>query len=152
MFTLCLDTSVLSAYFDDREQERKNFTQQWWHYELPKYRVYLTAVTLAEIHRNRSTIKERMLKLIEDFMELPVENAIEEIVEYYISKGLATKKHLADVTQIAYCVVHKIDFLATWNCQELANAHRKRRLRSLNAEVGWFTPEIATPYELIQEG
>ena len=142
---------MISAYFDDREQERRKFTQEWWRYELPRYKTYITAITLAEIKRSKSVLRGRMFHLVEGLTELPIESEIEETAEYYIRKGLVTRNHIADVTQIAYCVVHKIDFLATWNCEELANAHRKRRLRSLNSEMGWFTPEIATPYELVQE-
>jgi hypothetical protein len=43
----------------------------------------------------------------------------------------------------------KCDFLATWNCRNLANANKFGHIRRVNAMLGLFVPVLATPLELL---
>ncbi len=95
--SLYLDTSVSSAYYDEREMWRLEYTREWWRNEIPK-------------------------------------------------------SYFPDALHISFASFYKIDFLITWNCKHLADAHRRKRVRLFNASAGLFVPEIVTPMELVKEG
>ena len=40
--------------------------------------------------------------------------------------------------------------LAPWNCEHLAQAHRRRKIRLFNTSAGLFVPDIITPMELVE--
>lgn len=42
--------------------------------------------------------------------------------------------------------------MITWNCEHLAEAHRRRRIRLFNTYAGLFVSEIVTPMELVVGG
>jgi hypothetical protein len=56
-----------------------------------------------------------------------------------------------DALHLAYASFHKIDFLLTWNCNHLANANKRKHIRTINARLNLATPEIITPLELFSE-
>ena len=47
--SLCLDTSVPSAYYDKRAKERKGATIKFWKEVLPHYQVYVSEITVKEL-------------------------------------------------------------------------------------------------------
>jgi len=47
--SLYLDTSVPSAYFDERVKERQGATIKFWNEVLPHYKVYVSETTVKEL-------------------------------------------------------------------------------------------------------
>ena len=47
--TLYLDTSVPSAYFDERTRERRQATEKFWMETLPRYQACVSEITLEEL-------------------------------------------------------------------------------------------------------
>ena len=39
--------------------------------------------------------------------------------------------------------------LVTWNCQHIANANKFPHIRRINALLGYATPQLVTPLELL---
>lgn len=148
-----LDTSVPSAYYDDRVQWRLEFTREWWKCELPKYAVFISEVVIAEIRRTEEAMrKKELLELVKEFNELVLSPEIEEIAKGYIEQGVIPQAHFPDALHVALTSFHKIDFLTTWNCEHLAQAYRRRKIRLFNTSAGLFVPEIITPMELVGGG
>jgi hypothetical protein len=71
------------------------------------------------------------------------------------TKLIATKAIPAsepeDALHIALAVVHKFDFVASWNFAHLVGATAKLRLVKHIANLGYVPPIIATPEELMEE-
>jgi hypothetical protein len=44
-----LDTTVPSAYFDDRAPDRQNLTKQFWSEILPEFEPMISTIVLSEI-------------------------------------------------------------------------------------------------------
>jgi len=44
-----IDTSVPSAYYDDRVLWRMEYTRKWWHEELVRYHAVISPAVIAEI-------------------------------------------------------------------------------------------------------
>lgn len=151
--TLYLDTSVPSAYYDERVKWRLEHTRQWWEDELPKYDVFISEVVLTEIRGTENPIRRNeLLELVKGFSEIKLISKIEEIANGYVNQKVIPRSHFPDALHIALASFYKIDFLITWNCEHLAEAHRRRRVRLFNTSAGLFVPEIMTPMELVGGG
>jgi len=74
---------------------------------------------------------------------VPVDEAIEEIVEAYISHHVMPRDPLGDALHLALASYNKFDHLLTWNCDQLANANRFGHIRRINAILGLHTPNLA---------
>jgi predicted nucleic acid-binding protein len=150
-----LDSSVPSAYFDTRVPWRMEYTQQWWHEELPKYTMFISTIVIVEIQRTKDeNRRDDLLRLVLDFPQLELSNEIEDIARGYVNHKIIPPSAFADAIHIAIASFYKIDFLVTWNCEHLAEAHRRRKIRLFNTIAGLYVPEIGTPMELkiSQEG
>lgn len=147
--SIYLDSSVPSAYFDQRVSWRMEYTREWWRDALKEYRAYISPTVLVEITRTQDhSIREQLLQLVLNIPQLELTETIEQIATGYIHQNILPPTAFADALHVATASYHKIDFLVTWNCQHLAEAHRRRQVRLLNTMAGLFAPEIVTPMEL----
>ena len=151
--TVYLDASVPSAYYDERVAWRHEYTREWRKEELPKYDVFISEVVIAEImETEESRRKDELLEFVKEFSELKLSSEIEEIAKGYVNQGVIPQSQLPDALHVAIASFYKIDFLVTWNCKHLAEAHRRRRVRLFNTSAGLFVPDILTPLELSKGG
>lgn len=151
--SLYLDSSVPSAYYDARVEWRMNFTRQWWQTELPKYEQYISGLVIAEIMRTENVIRRQELsELVADFSRLDIVEELNDIAQGYIERHILPPKSFDDALHIAVASFYKIDFLVTWNCAHIAEAHKRKQIRLFNTSAGLFVPEIVTPMELLRGG
>ncbi|MGH7406798.1 MAG: PIN domain-containing protein, partial [Candidatus Methylomirabilales bacterium] len=69
---LYLDTSIPSAYWDDREPARMARTREFWQ-QVPAYDVYVSAMTIDEVSRHPDKVRRTdLLDLLRPFTVLPV--------------------------------------------------------------------------------
>jgi len=54
-----------------------------------------------------------------------------------------------DATHLAFAIVHRVDYLLTWNCVHLANAQLQKTLFEYCAYHKIHSPVICTPESLI---
>ncbi len=95
--------------------------------------------------------KDKILKFISDIEVLQFDDEIIEVAQVYLKNYVMPQKLAGDAIHLAYASTSKIDFLLTWNCNHLANANKRQRIRIINARLGLFVPEIVTPLELFTE-
>lgn len=50
-----------------------------------------------------------------------------------------------DAVHVAASVVHRMDYLLTWNVKHLANPNKLSHLRTICRRVGLAIPELVTP-------
>ena len=147
--TLYLDSSVPSAYFDERTLWRMKETQEWWHHELPQYEVFISTVVILEINNTRNeNRREQLLNLVAHFPQYSLSTDIEQIAQGYLNQKIIPQSSSPDALHIAIASFYKIDFLATWNCKHLAEGHRRKQIKLFNTAAGLYVPEIVTPIEL----
>ncbi len=69
---LYLDTSVFSAFYDERAPERQRLTRQFWD-GLREYEVLCSYLVLEELGRvGDSTLREKLIELTQECQVLPV--------------------------------------------------------------------------------
>lgn len=152
MESIYLDTSVPSAYYDEREPWRMDLTRRWWKGELIHYQVVVSPVTIEELSRIPDLSKRKeLLDLVEEFEVLNPTKEVEQLAAGYIQSGIVSKKFLGDAFHFAFASIYKIDYLVTWNIGHLANVHKQRMIRLFNTSAGLFVPQIVTPEFFTEE-
>jgi hypothetical protein len=73
------------------------------------------------------------------------------LAESIMKSGILPPKAARDAAHVALAAVHGIEYLLTWNCRHLANAHISHRISLLCDAAGLQIPIICTPDQLMEE-
>ena len=148
-----LDTSVPSAYFDNRWPDRMDLTRKFWT-RLDDYAVFVSAVAYEEIRRMKDKYPEKeasLLTLIEGIPVLPTTPEIERLADLYLSHGIIPVAHVEDALRLATATLNGADYLISWNFRHLVNVRTREKASALNALYGHPVVGIITPPELTGE-
>ena len=147
--TLYLDTSVPSAYYDDRVKERQKATIKFWKEVLPDYQVYISKITLEELEDTKDgTLRRKFRKLIKDFKVLKTNKKVRDLARAYIENGLFPEKYFDDAHHVAIASFYEISYIVSWNFEHLVNIKTRRLVKSINILEGYREIEIVSPQEL----
>ncbi len=149
--TVYLDTTVPSYYVDERKEVWLHIqrTRRWWNFERRHYEVYISEFVIVELEEGKYPGRAKALSLVRRLPRLAVDSDIKEIASVYLAHRLMPSTDVRDALHLAIASRYKIDYLLTWNCAHLANAHKRRHIRVINTRLGIWTPEIVTPLELV---
>jgi len=78
--SLYLDTSVPSAYYDERAKERMEVTIKFWKEVLPHYKTYVSEITVKELEdTKKETLRRKFRNLIKGFKVLKEKKVIRDL-------------------------------------------------------------------------
>ena len=148
-----VETTIPSFYHEERPAPdivaRREWARLWWDDAPARYELVTSPAVLDELARGAPERSEKWLSLVRTLPLLPVESAITEIVQVYITHKLMPTDPGGDALHLALASYHKCDFLVTWNCRHLANANKFGHIRRVNTMLGLFSPALVTPLELL---
>ena len=122
--TLYLDTSVVSAYYDDKAKERQEATTRFWEEIIPLYQVCVSEITIEEICDTKEEAQRKKLKgLVGKFKVLEVNEKIKDLAETYVKEGVFPGKYLDDSLHVAVASFYEIPYLISWNFKQIGRAH-----------------------------
>jgi predicted nucleic acid-binding protein len=107
---------------------------------------------LTELNRGNYPHKADILRLVEELSILKAPDEIDNFVQVYVEQNVMPSRDLGDAFHLVMASYHKIDFLLTWNCKNLANAGKYNLIRLVNMQLGLFVPQIVTPEQLFERG
>ena len=142
-----LDTSVISALFDERTLERLSMTSEFWS-KLNDYEVFVSELVLEELSRTNEQVRDRMLFSIKDFTVLNVSKQAEELAQIYLKQGIFPEKYFDDALHVALASVNQIGILASWNFTHLVKLKTRRMVSVVNLAENIMPVEIISPPEL----
>jgi len=149
MESLYLDTSVPSAYFDDRTKERQEATIKFWKSVLPNYKVYISEITIDELDNTKDeNLRMKLKELIKDFEILKTNNPINHLARAYIDNNIFSQKYIDDALHVAVASYYGINYLISWNFEHLVKVKTRRLVNSVNILKGFGEIEIISPQEL----
>jgi len=154
--SIYLETSVISYYTARRSRDissiyHQDITRSWWESYRHNYTVYISAAVIDEIRRGDTEAANQRLKSVDEFVLLPILPECEQLAFRYARDLKLPAKALYDALHIAIATVHEVEYLVTWNCAHIANAHIRRGLQQINESEGRPSPVICTPEELLQD-
>ncbi|NJM38341.1 MAG: type II toxin-antitoxin system VapC family toxin [Akkermansiaceae bacterium] len=77
--------------------------------------------------------------------ELDVTSGVQSLADSIVELLQLTQKAQMDATHVAFAVVHRMDYLLTWNCTHLANATLQKTLFEYCSYHHLHMPVICTP-------
>jgi len=144
-----LDTSVISALFDEKNPERKALTEAFFK-QLGTFEVFISEITVAEAERTPDVkLRRKMKEIISQFSMLPSTDDVERLAKEYIRREAVPEGYPEDAYHIAIAVIHEIEYLLSWNFKHLVRKKTRDVVRMANTENNLRLIEIITPAELL---
>jgi len=144
-----VDTSVISALFDERNPERRRLTEMFFG-SVQDMGLYLSEITITELERTPDLVKRRRMRdEIPRYTVLAVTEDIKDLANDYILHGAVPERYREDAYHIAIAVSNDMDFLLSWNFDHIVRRRTKDIVRMVNSLHGIGQVEILTPAELL---
>jgi hypothetical protein len=149
-----VETSVLSYLAawpsrDLRMAAHQEATHEWWAVARSECECFISDAVTDESRRGDPDAVARREGFAGDLPVLALTAEVGRLAELYRAELALPVDRLADLTHVAFAVVHELDYLVTWNCAHIANELLVRRLVEINARLGRATPFIVTPEEFL---
>lgn len=125
-------------------------THDWWENERSRFRLYTSIFTLDEAGRGDASAAARRLTYLRDVPELDIPPELPRIEGDLIRLFQLPKRAATDASHLGLAVLHRMDYLLTWNCTHLANASLQKELMEYCMYHNLHVPIICTPETLIQ--
>jgi predicted nucleic acid-binding protein len=148
-----LDTSIVSALFDERTPERQSETKRFWRLlQSGKYDVCISKVTISEIERCSDQLQEKMFKALNvlELDELNETVVALNLVKQYLSFGVLTEKSRDDCRHIAIASLAGCHYITSWNFKHFLNVRTIERVQALNKMLGLGEINILPPSMLLE--
>lgn len=149
-----VETSIPSFYFETRpeakNQARRNWTREWWDLARWQNELVSSLWVIRELEDTPEPKRTECMSLMEDVRLLQTTPEIDSLVEFYIENKVMPADADGDARHLAVATFWKCDILASWNCKHIANANKVGHIRHVNAKLGYDTPLLVTPYELLE--
>ena len=142
-----LDTSVISALFDERTPERLALTKVAWE-RLVDCDVFISETVLDELKNTSPLLRDKMLAVVSDFTILPISNSAKNLAGLYIEQGIFPAKYLDDALHVALASTNQISILLSWNFTHLVKIKTRRMVGLINSAQNYIPVEIISPPEL----
>jgi predicted nucleic acid-binding protein len=143
-----LDTSVLSAYYDDRAPDRQAQTEEFWK-RLGEFDTATSELSREEIAQTPDATRRRMLlKLLNELTIYPITEEMKDLGRQYIASGVFSLIMLNDALHVAAASLSQQDVLLSWNFKHMVNRLRRAKVNQVNIARGLPAIEILAPPEL----
>lgn len=142
-----LDTSVISALFDERTPDRKALTESAWD-TLVQYDVYISEMVIEELNAAPEHLREKYLAKVANFTILPITKEADELAAKYVNEGIFPEKYYDDALHVAVASVNDIEYLLSWNFKHLVKVKTRRLVSLVNSTEDYSIVEIIAPPEL----
>lgn len=123
-------------------------TSEWWETEREVFTLYVSPPVRDEAMQGNSEMAEKRLSVIDTIESLAVTDDAIVFGQALIESHAVPAQAATDALHVAISCVHGMDYLLTWNCRHIANAHRFRDIEKMCRQYDLVMPIIFTPEEL----
>ena len=149
-----VETSIPSFYYETRTeaqfQAMREWTREWWDIARLRDELVTSDAVLSELGRAPEAKRTEGLALLDPLPLLDIAETVDELVAAYLAHRLMPRDAEGDAMHLALATFHECDILATWNCRHIANVNKREHIRRVNAALGFATPLLTTPCELLE--
>jgi predicted nucleic acid-binding protein len=151
-----IETSVFSYLTarpsnDLRAMANQNATLDWWEMQRASYNVFVSELVVSEASKGHPEASQRRLAVINDLPLIIISEEVRALAQALIENHALPQKAEADAYHVAIAVVHGIEYLLTWNCTHIANAHTRPKIEATCRRLGYEPSVICTPLELTED-
>ena len=149
-----VETSIPGFYFETRLgaqlQARREWTREWWEVARLRDDLVTSMWVLVELDQTPEPKRSECINLLERIRLLETDPQIDRMVETYIQHKVMPADADGDARHLAVATFWRCDALATWNCRHIANAKKADHIHRINDMLGYPTPQLITPLELLE--
>ena len=127
----------------------QQMTQQWWADRRTAFDLCASQAVVNEAGGGDETMSRLRLKVLEELPLLDITEEVTNFAEELIRVGPMPPKAAVDAVHVAASVVHRVDYLLTWNCTHLANAAIRTKIDQMCRSRDYAPVVICTPEELM---
>lgn len=149
-----IETSVIS-YLTARPSRdvvitaHQQLTREWWD-KRDEYDLYISELVIEEASLGDEDAAQKRIDALHEIPYLlKASDEIEQLARQFVEQKAIAEKAEADAIHIAYASVYELDYLLTWNCKHIANAHLRKAIMTTARLKGYEIPIICTPEELL---
>lgn len=151
-----IETSVFSYLTarpsnDLRVMANQSATLDWWETQRDHYTIFVSELVVAEASKGHPEASQRRLAVVNDLPLIVISEEVRALAQALIENHALPLKAEADAYHVAIAVVHGIEYLLTWNCTHIANAHTRPKIEATCRKLGYEPPVICTPLELTED-
>lgn len=150
-----VETSIPSFYFETRPssqmQARREWTREWWAMSTLADTRLTSLAVLLELQETPEPKRSECLDLMEKLPLLQVTDEVTDLVAVYLANKVMPLDATGDALHLALATFHECDMLVSWNCRHIANANKFDHIHRINHRLGYETPKLITPLELLEE-
>lgn len=144
-----LDTSVLSAYFDEWAPDRLALTREFWHQRLPEFTGTISPLVLDEIRATPDAERRASLEGLAAQLEVAaLRKEAVLLADEYLGRGVLPPGEDNDALHLAVAVTNGIGYLLSWNFRHLVRMAVRQQVNLVNSLLGYAAIEILAPPEL----
>lgn len=118
-----------------------------------EYEFFISPVVLEEIEKAPADVRSAIGLLISNAAPLVLEPAdeVERLADEYVGRDVIPAKFRNDALHVAHATFYAKDFLVSYNFKHIVGVRRRNLIRAANVVLGYATPEIVSPEELVEE-
>lgn len=151
-----IETSVISYLTarpsnDIRATANQNVTIEWWEMQRHNFDLFISEFVIAEASLGDPEAVKRRVAVIADIMELQASDEVRVLGQELIRRNALPANAEIDAFHVAIATVNGIEYMLTWNCTHIANAHTRPKIEATCRALGYEPPIICTPQELTEE-
>ncbi|MCI0389528.1 MAG: type II toxin-antitoxin system VapC family toxin [Acidobacteria bacterium] len=148
-----IETSLISYLVARRSRDlivaaRQQLTIDWWDNEREKYELVTSELVLREAQAGDQAEVAKRMTALAGLPLLELTTDVAKFASELLSEDVLPPKAARDAIHIAAAAIHGIDYLLTWNCKHIANAHVRKMAGRIFRAAGYEPPVICTPEEL----
>lgn len=147
-----IETSVFNFVFADDEPKRRDLTKKYFYrLKREKTEIYISTILIDEISAAPEPIKNKLLKLIEEYkpIVLELDDEVEQLAKKYVDEKIIPEKYIEDAYHLAVASVNDVDVIVSWNFQHIVKLKTKIEVNGVNKFMGYHEIEIVSPEEVI---
>jgi hypothetical protein len=127
----------------------QQITQEWWETRRLTFDLFISELVIREAGAGHEEAAQERLEALKEITLLELNEETLYLAGELVQRGPIPERAKEDALHIALATVHGMDYLLTWNCRHIANAEMRKGVTSVCASLGYETPIISTPEELM---
>jgi len=147
--------TTIPSYLTSRRSKQPSLaadqeaTREWWEIQRFRFRVFTSFYTINECGRGNPDLAAKRLGSLKGIPELELVESLPDLEEDLIRLFQLPRTAVTDASHLALAILHRMDYLLTWNCTHLANAVLQKELLDYCSYHQLHIPIVCTPRTLI---
>jgi len=138
----------------DIARGRRATSLNWWKTHAHKFELSISDEVIRELSSADfpAAVREPALAMLLDLPSLEMTGDVLGVASVLVAEKVMPAPAVeGDAIHFAVALVHRMDYLMTWNQKHLANPNKRMHLLVVCARLGYLAPEIVTPDLMILE-